>query len=69
MTSARFTSSRPPEWVLPRPHRDPGMRRQHFGPLVPMEQPPSLTSKEKLSAAALVAGLAVVVNVLAWVAG
>ena len=60
MTPARFTSSRPPEWVLPRPHRDPTLRRQHFGPLVPMDYPKRGTIRLTLlvAAALFMAGLA-----------
>ena len=39
MSSAVFHSSRPNEWVLPRPHLDAHQRRLTYGPIRPMEQP------------------------------
>ena len=37
MSTLSFRSSRPDTWILPRPHRDPGMRLMTYGPLVPMD--------------------------------
>ena len=37
MSNLSFRSSRPDTWILPRPHRDPGMRLMTYGPLVPMD--------------------------------
>ncbi|HKX77109.1 MAG TPA: hypothetical protein VJM34_01150 [Novosphingobium sp.] len=39
MTSTVFRSSRPTEWVLPRPHTDAHMRYQNYGPIQPMDEP------------------------------
>ena len=39
MSNLSFRSSRPDTWIMPRPHRDPGMRLMTYGPLVPMDQP------------------------------
>lgn len=37
MSNLSFRTSRPDAWILPRPHRDPGMRLMTYGPLVPMD--------------------------------
>ncbi len=39
MTAAKFHSSAPDRWVLPRPTRDPALARHIHGPLQPLEQP------------------------------
>lgn len=33
--------SHPDQWLAPRPHSDPNLRRQKYGRLLPMEQPRS----------------------------
>lgn len=46
--SARHHSSRPDHWAHPRPHRDPSLRRKHYGPVQPMEyDEPSLLSRAR----------------------
>lgn len=37
MSNLSFRTSRPDAWTSPRAHRDPGMRRMTYGPLVPMD--------------------------------
>lgn len=37
MSNLSFHTSRPDSWSSPRPHRDPGLRRLTYGPLVPMD--------------------------------
>lgn len=37
--TARFHSSPPDRWVMPRPTRDPARARAIYGPLVPLETP------------------------------
>jgi hypothetical protein len=39
MSAYTFRSSRPDQWVSPRPTRDPARRRAIHGPLVPMDEP------------------------------
>jgi hypothetical protein len=39
MSSATFRSSRPDQWVEPRPYCDATLRRHIHGPIVPMERP------------------------------
>jgi len=39
MTAYRFRSSRPHEWILPRPHTDPHQRYRTYGPIQPMDEP------------------------------
>ena len=38
MSHHTFHSSRPDSWTQPRAHRDPGLRRMHYGRIQPMEQ-------------------------------
>jgi hypothetical protein len=38
MTTQRFHSSAADSWTQPRAHRDPGLRRMHYGRIQPMEQ-------------------------------
>lgn len=38
MSSFAYRSSQPDSWTMPRPHRDAGLRRQHYGPIQPMER-------------------------------
>lgn len=37
--SARYNSSRPDTWVMPRPHRDASLRYMMHGPVRPMQEP------------------------------
>jgi len=37
MTAYTFTSSRPHESILPRPHRDAHLRYLAYGPVIPMD--------------------------------
>jgi hypothetical protein len=37
-----YISSRPCQWILPRPYQDPSLRLMKYGPIEPMEQPPSV---------------------------
>lgn len=39
MSAYTFHSSRPDQWVSPRPTQDPALRRAIHGPLQPMDQP------------------------------
>lgn len=39
MSTVSFHSSRPDNWVHPRPHRDASLRRMAHGPIQPMEHP------------------------------
>jgi len=39
MSQYSFHSSRTDGWTSPRPHRDPTLRRMHYGPIQPMDQP------------------------------
>ena len=39
MSSLSFRSSRPDNWVSPRPYSDASLRRMSHGPIQPMEQP------------------------------
>lgn len=39
MASLTYRSSRPDGWTMPRPHRDPSLRRHIHGPILPMEEP------------------------------
>ncbi len=39
MASLTYRSSRPDGWTMPRPHRDPSLRRHIHGPIQPMEEP------------------------------
>lgn len=39
MSSAVFRSSRPHNWVLPRPHTDAHQRYLTYGPIQPMDEP------------------------------
>lgn len=39
MTAYRFRSSRPHEWILPRPHIDAHQRYRTYGPIQPMDEP------------------------------
>ena len=39
MSAYSFTSSRPHESILPRPHRDAHLRYLTYGPIVPMDAP------------------------------
>jgi hypothetical protein len=39
MSAYTFRSSRPDQWVSPRPTRDPARGRAIHGPLRPMERP------------------------------
>lgn len=41
MSRYTTTSSRPNEWVRPRPHRDASQRLHTSGPLQSMDRPPS----------------------------
>lgn len=37
MSHYSFRSSPTDSWSSPRPHRDPTLRRIHYGPILPME--------------------------------
>ncbi|MCB2076001.1 MAG: hypothetical protein H6917_02335 [Novosphingobium sp.] len=39
MTAYRFRSSRPHEWIMPRPHVDAHQRFLTYGPVQPMDRP------------------------------
>lgn len=39
MSAYTFRSSRPTEWVLPRPHRDAHQRYLAYGPIQSMREP------------------------------
>lgn len=39
MSAMRFRSSRPDDWVMPRPHLDAHQRYQTYGPIQPMDKP------------------------------
>ena len=39
MSAMRYRSSRPDDWVMPRPHRDAHQRYLTYGPIQPMDQP------------------------------
>ncbi|MCB2060351.1 MAG: hypothetical protein R3E09_04415 [Novosphingobium sp.] len=37
MSAYRYHSSRPHEWIMPRPHRDAHQRYLTYGPILPMD--------------------------------
>jgi hypothetical protein len=39
MSGLSFRSSRPDNWVMPRPFHDASLRYQMHGPIQPMEEP------------------------------
>jgi hypothetical protein len=39
MTHLSFHSSKPDNWVLPRPHSNASLRYRKHGPIQPMKQP------------------------------
>ena len=39
MSSMSFRSSRPDNWVMPRPYSDPTLRLMKHGRILPMEEP------------------------------
>jgi hypothetical protein len=39
MTAYSYHSSRPTEWIAPRPHRDAHQRYHTYGPIQPMREP------------------------------
>jgi hypothetical protein len=39
MSAYSFRSSRPAEWIAPRPHRDAHQRYWTYGPVQPMDEP------------------------------
>ncbi|WP_156135418.1 hypothetical protein [Novosphingobium malaysiense] len=45
MTAYTIHSSRPHESILPRSHRDAHQRRLSYGPIQPMDGPPSLLAR------------------------
>jgi hypothetical protein len=45
MSAYTFRSSRPDQWVSPRPTRDPARLAAIYGPLRPMHEEPSLVAR------------------------
>jgi hypothetical protein len=39
MSAMRYRSSRPNNWIIPRPHRDAHQRFRTYGPVRPMHEP------------------------------
>jgi hypothetical protein len=41
MSSLQFRSSKPDQWIMPRPYQDASLRLRTHGPILPMEQQPT----------------------------
>ena len=45
MSSLSFRSSRPDNWVQPRPYTDPSQRYMRHGPILPMDEEPGFFAR------------------------